>query len=784
MTKPKFRVEPWHVREERLDLAALAETESLFALANGHLGLRGNLDEGEPYGLPGTYLNSLYETRPLPSAEPGYGHPESGQSIINVTNGKIIRLLVDDEPFDIRYGELRKHERVLDMQSGTLRREVDWVSPSGQRAKITSTRLVSLSQRSVAAIEYQVEAVAEPMRVVIQSELVANEPLPPTRRDPRVSQILDSPLQSEQFERRQAGAALVHSTHRSGLRLAVAMDHLWEGPTNTEVEVDVSADVARATFTSSLQPGEGLRIVKFVAYGWSGVRSRAALLDQVMAALTAARHTGWEGLTTEQAEYLQQFWEDADVEIEGDPEIQQAVRLGLFHVLQAGARAERRPISAKGLTGVGYEGHTFWDTEIFVLPFYFYTCPKSALDYLRWRHSTLETARQRAQDLGLQGAAFPWRTIAGKECSGYWPASTAAFHINAGIAHAVIRYLEATDDEQFEREAGLELLVETARLWRDLGHYDREGRFRIDGITGPDEYDAVVDNNVYTNLMAQQNLHAAAQVVERQMDLARKLGVREEEPPAWRGAARAMYIPYDEHLRVHPQSDGFTLHQAWDFDQTQPSRYPLLLHYPYFDLYRKQAVKQADLVLAMFLRHDYFTDEEQNQRNFAYYERLTVRDSSLSAACQGIIAAQLGHLDLAYDYLAETALVDMANLHNNAGDGVHLASMAGAWSLLVAGFGGFRPSGNRLAFSPRLPAGITRMAFNLRYRGRQISVVVLQDRASYVLRSGPALTMTHHGTEFKLAEQDLATHAIPSLEPRDRPLQPPGREPVRRRPHG
>ncbi|HEX2053972.1 MAG TPA: glycosyl hydrolase family 65 protein [Actinomycetota bacterium] len=779
---PEFQVEPWSVRESILNLNALAETESLFALANGHLGLRANLDEGEPYGLPGTYLNSFYEYRPLPSAEPGYGDPESGQSIINVTNGKIIRLLVDDEPFDIRYGELEKHERVLDLKAGTLYREVDWVSPAGQRARIRTTRLVSLTQRAVAAINYEVEAVDRDARVVIQSELVANEPLPPTRKDPRVSQILDSPLESDQFSSWETGAALVHHTKRSQLRLAAAIDHVYDGPHNTDVEVDVAEDMARVTFTSVLKPGQKLCIIKFLAYGWSATRSRQALFDQVTAALTAAKHTGWDGLVEEQRRYLDNYWEDADVEIDGDPQVQQAVRLGLFHLLQAGARAERRPIPAKGLTGVGYEGHQFWDTEIFAVPVLTYTMPHAAGDALRWRHRTLEAAKERAQHLGLEGAAFPWRTIGGEECSGYWPASTAAFHINADIAYAVTRYIDATEDERFERDVGVELLVETARLWRGLGHYDRDGRFRIDGITGPDEYDALADNNVYTNLMAQHNLRAAADAVERHMDLVRTLRIQEDEPGAWRAAAAAMYIPYDEKLRVHPQAEGYTLHQMWDFNETDPSRYPLLLHYPYFDLYRKQVVKQADLVLAMHLRHDYFTDEEQKERDFAYYERITVRDSSLSAACQGVIAAELGHLELAYDYLAEAALVDMSNLHHNTSDGVHLASMAGTWNVLVAGFGGLRVGGKALAFAPRLPSGITRLAFNLCYKSRQISVVVLPDKATYSVKSGKPLLMSHHGEEFELGEQQLVTYAIPSPPRRERPHQPPGREPLRRGP--
>ena len=242
------------------------------------------------------------------------------------------------------------------------------------------------------------------------------------------------------------------------------------------------------------------------------------MLDQVTAGVAGARHAGWDELLEKQRAYLDRYWDQADIELVGDPELQQAIRFALFHTIQAGARGEQRLIPAKGLTGPGYDGHTFWDTEAFVLPVLMFTRPRAVADALRWRHSTLDLARDRAKSLGLKGAAFPWRTIHGEECSSYWPAGTAAFHINAAIAHAVMRFHEIAEDEDFEREAGVELLVETARLWRSLGHHDAAGNFRIDGVTGPDEYSAVADNNVYTNLMAQQNLRVAADAVERLPD--------------------------------------------------------------------------------------------------------------------------------------------------------------------------------------------------------------------------------------------------------------------------
>jgi alpha,alpha-trehalose phosphorylase len=777
---PAFTIEEWKIRETELLLDILAQTESIFALSNGHIGLRGNLDEGEPHGLPGTYLNSVYELLPLPYAEAGYGYPESGQTVINVTNGKLIRLLVDDEPFDVRYGKLQSHERELDLRDGVLRRSVRWTSPTGRTVKVSSVRMVSFTQRAIAAISYEVEPLDAPVRVVLQSELVANEALPDQGdRDPRAGIVPASPLVCEEHLAEGTVGLLVHRTKVSRLRIGAAMDHRVEGPAETIVESGSSPDVARVSVTARLATGEKLRLVKLIAYGWSSQRSRPAIHDQVIAALSAAHLTGWEGLLAEQRAYLDDFWVRADVELEGDPQIQQAVRFALFHVLQAGSRGEQRMIPAKGLTGPGYDGHTFWDTEIFVLPQLTLTLPRAAADALRWRHSTLARARERARQLGLRGAAFPWRTIGGEECSGYWPASTAAFHINADIAYAVAHYLEATGDTAFEEEVGLELLVETARLWRSLGHVDAAGRFRIDGVTGPDEYSALADNNVYTNLMAQHNLRWAVEVVQRHQEAARALGVDDGEAASWREAAERMLIPYDERLGVTPQDESFTEHEAWDFANTRPDQYPLFLHFSYFDLYRKQVVKQADLVLVMQLCGDAFT-AEQKARNFAYYEALTVRDSSLSAATQAVLAAEVGQLQLAYDYLGEAALMDLADLEHNVRDGVHLAALAGSWTALVAGFGGLRLHNGSLSFAPHLPGGIVRLAFHVLFRERRLRVEVRATEATYRLLGGSPLVVGHHGDEITLSVDEAVTRPISPIRAGPRPTQPPGRAPVAR----
>lgn len=775
-----YTIEPWGLTEQSLDLDVLARAESVFALSNGHVGLRANLDEGEPHGLPGTYLNGVFELRPLPYAEAAYGQPESGQSVINVTNGKIIRLLVDDEPFDLRYGDLSEHQRRLDFRDGLLKRKVVWTSPAARTVRVSSTRLVSLTQRAVAAIAYEVEPVDGTARIVVQSELVANEQLPSANGDPRAAAVLEAPLVSEHHSYRGTKAVLVHQTRFSGLRVAAMMDHEVSCDNNFEASTETEEDQARFSVTTVLEKGQKLRMVKYLAYGWSAARSLPAVRDQVAAALTAARFTGWDGLVAEQRSYLDEFWSHSDIEVDGDVELQQAVRFALFHVLQAGARTEERAIPAKGLTGPGYDGHCFWDTETFVLPVLTYSLPDAVAQALRWRHSTLPLARERAAQLGLAGAVFPWRTIRGEECSGYWPAGTAAFHIGADIAQAVERYVRATGDIDFERDYGMEILVETARMWRSLGHHDAEGRFRIDGVTGPDEYSAIADNNVYTNLMAQANLRAAADAAGRHLHEAAALGVNTEEMAQWRDAAAVMYIPYDEKLGVHPQAEGFTNHEVWDFDNTPEEKYPLLLHYPYYELYRRQVVKQADLVLAMQVRGDAFT-AEQKARNFAYYERLTVRDSSLSACTQAVIAAEVGHLDLAYDYLAEAALMDLHDLGGNTRDGLHMASLAGACIALVAGFGGLRDHNEQLVFRPRLPSGLSRVAFSMRLRGNLVlHTEITNAEATYSLREGDRLKLIHDDEEVLVTSEKPVSLPIPRPVPLERLTQPAGREPARR----
>ncbi|MEV0721854.1 glycosyl hydrolase family 65 protein [Micromonospora purpureochromogenes] len=778
--------ENWLVRRTAADSDRLGETESVFALSNGWVGWRGTLDEGEPYGMPGSYLNGFHEQRELSYPEDGYAFPQRSDTVVSAPNAALIRLWVGGDALDLRTGTLRAHERVLDLRAGVVRRDTEWISPGGHGVRVRSTRLVSLPRHPIAAVRYEVEPLGDaPVELRLCSDVQANERVPERPDDPRAASVIRDPLNAEAHRCDGGSGVLVHRTDRSAQRVAVAVTHDSEIPENFATSDDCTADRLRMCVEGRLRPGQRLRITKYAAHECTPVDGMAAneLADLVVAEADAAREHGFDALLADQRTALDRHWQTADVELDGDPELQQAIRFAVFHLLQAGRAEGDRTIPAKGLTGNGYDGHVLWDTEGYVLPVLTYLAPEVTRSALRWRHAHLPEARERAAELRLLGATFPWRTISGRECSGYWPAGTAGLHVNADIADAVLRYVAATGDDDLLAGVGLELLVATARLWHGFGYWSDEGAFHITGVTGPDEYAALVDDNLFTNVMARRNLLGAADAAERHPGRAEELGVSPAEIAGWRAAADAVHLPYDRKRGVHQQAAGFTEQPEWDFAALTEDDYPLLLHFPYLELYRKQVVKQADLVLAMQRCPGEFTAEEK-RRNFAYYQARTVRDSSLSAASQAVLAAEIGHLDLAYDLFAEAALHDLADLGDKTSDGLHLAALAGAWTAVVEGFGGLRDQRGELSFDPRLPARLDRLAFGLRWRGQRLRVTLTRDEARYELPDAAPeveVTLRHAGEPVTVTGQTAVTLPMPPVpDPGPEPPSPAGRRPARR----
>src|SRR5499427_4925439 len=777
-----YPADEWNVIEKVFHPEFLAQSETMLALGNGYLGMRGCPEEGGPNAENATLINGFYETHPIVYVEGAYGFARTGQTILSVTDSKIIKLFVDDEPFWLPNANLLKYERRLNMKSGTLDREILWETPAGKQVSITSRRLVSFANRHVAAISYRVMLLNAAAPIVISSEMKANEPRAVIdANDPRQTRVFASRvLQAQTSYAKDRRIVLCHATDKSRLTLACVIDHSLETSCPHSYKTAYAEDFGQVAFTIDARPDSPIHLTKYMVYHTSPTAPPEELCGRAEWTMDRVMNQGFVQLLASQEQYLDDFWRRSDVGVRdiredrtkrSTVEIQQAIRFNLFHILQASARAEDAGVPAKGLTGQAYEGHYFWDTEIYLLPFLTYTSPRIARNLLTFRYKMLPQARARARQLGHRGAMFPWRTISGEEASAYYAAGTAQYHINADIMYALRKYVQATGDEPFLRDCGAEMLVETARLWLDLGFYSdaKGGKFCINGVTGPDEYNAVVDNNAYTNLMARENLRYAARTVESlrvtEPDaynaLVHKTALEPSEVEAWVRAAEHMYVPYDEKLKIIPQDDDFLDKESWDFRNTPADHYPLLLFYHPLNIYRKRVIKQTDVVLAMFLLGGAFSLQTK-KRNFEFYDPLTTGDSSLSSCVEAIIAAQIGDIDKAIRYGMAALLMDLADVGGNVKDGCHIASMGGTWMMLTYGFGGMRDDDGTLSFWPRrAPEDNAIFRFPLTYRGQMLQVEIGLEKVQYALREGERLVIRHETEEIQLTrEHPLAVRAV------------------------
>jgi alpha,alpha-trehalose phosphorylase len=768
--KPPDYVYPaheWKLIEKRFYPRFLAQNETIFSTGNGYIGMRGNFEEGAPVSQNGTFVNGFHETWPICYAEEAYGFAKTGQTIVNVPDGRIIKLYVDDEPLFLPTANLLRFERVLDMQNGTLDRELVWEMPSGKQISVKSKRLVSFQHRHLAAINYQITVLNATAPVVISSQLTTTSENSQREGDPRLARSFEGSVLSTRLSYAQKLRVVQgFITNHSKMTLACGVDHVVTAEGSVTHQSSCSDDSGKVVFSSTLQPGQTIELTKYITYHTSRRVPPEELCDRAERTLDRALEQGFEVLLKDQRHYLDDFWQRSDITLRAAPtalrtteEFQQSVRFNLFQILQTAGRAEGTGIPAKGLTGQAYEGQYFWDIEIYVLPFLIYTEPRIAKNLLKFRYSMLDKARQRAREVNQKGALFPWRTINGEEASAYYAAGTAQYHINADIMYALRKYVNATGDEDFLHREGAEMLVETARFWRDLGFFSREkeGKFCLNGVTGPDEYTTVVSNNAFTNLMARENLRYATETVEtlkdkkpeRFRELVDKTGLDFSEVGEWKRAAERMYIPFDKETGIHPQDDDFLDLEVWDFEHTPLDNYPLLLFYHPLVIYRHQVIKQADVVLAMFLLGSEFS-LEQKKRNFDYYDPLTTGDSSLSVGIQSIIASELGYEEKALEYARYSVLMDLADVGGNVKDGCHIASMGGTWMVLVYGFAGMRDYDGNLSFNPWLPTRLEGIHFTLTFRGQVLEVDITPETVIYTLQKGAGLAIQHREKEIQL----------------------------------
>ena len=763
--EPIYKIEPWNITEEEFLLKNNYRNETTFSLANGYIGTRGTFEEAYDFdvetGLEGNFVNGFYESEHIRYGEWNFGFPTESQSLLNLPNAKIIKLFIEDEEFSMLTGEIEDYNRVLHMKEGRITRDLIWVSPKGKKVKISISRFVSFNNKNLMEIRYKVTPLNFSGNLKFISAIDANVENHTRKTNPLVDygpfgkRLANDYIDSIKDELYYEGITL-------NSELSIACGALNKISSENFIRKNFkNYELCGVSYEFYAKENEEIILDKFIAYSTSLDMNCEKLHGFIKTVLSDAEEKGYIEAEREQKEYVEEFWRTADVIIEGDDALQQGIRFNLFHLMQSAGRDGKTGMGAKGLSGEGYEGHYFWDTEMYVLPVFVYTKPDLAKKLLDYRYFTLDKARERARVLGHdKGALYPWRTINGEEASTYFPLGTAQYHINADIAYAFKLYVDVNDDFHYLKDKAAEVLCETARVWADVGSFSEYvgNKYCICAVTGPDEYNAIVDNNFYTNLMARENLRDAIWALNKIKEkdklaydnLIKKIDLKDKEIEYWKKIIENMYFPYDEKIGVYPLDDGFMKRKPWDDSKIPKEKRHLLYenYHPLF-IFRQRMSKQADAILAMYLHSNLFSIEEL-RKNYDFYQEVTLHHSSLSTCIFGILASQIGYDEEAYKYFSQSARMDLDDYHNNFYAGIHAANMAGTWQGIVNGFAGLRTNKGVLELNPTIPKEWNAYSFKIFYKKNLLEIKISKDEIEIRLLEGENLELYVYGEKVYL----------------------------------
>ena len=735
---PPFRTSDpgWLLWEEGFTLTREHEIESLFAIANGYIGNRGSLAEGSPLSAPATFVAGVFEQQNTPGSLP---------ELMVLPDWTGLRIWIDDHSLSIQHGKVLEHRRILDMQRGVLWREWRHSDPAGRITRIVSFRFASLADRHL--LLHSVTLIPENYSSVVRFEsamevteggvsLLAPEwkvrtnsarpnLLPLAVRAPGRNTVVVFGVTSQ-----------VISSHDGTCRRFESTDGTLTEHCEAHVQAGTECHLHRliSVFSSreSSNPFEDVS------------RHLKQVLERPRHALIVAHTSQWESR-----------WRSAGIEVDGDDQLQRALRFAIYHLISASnPEDDRVSIGARALTGAAYKGHVFWDTEIYMLPFFIFTDPPSARALLEYRYHTLEAARRKAKDFGFRGAMYPWESAdTGDEATPkaiILPNGEVLIirngemevHITADIAFGTWQYWRATEDDNFFLDYGAEIMLETARFWASRASEESDGRYHIRHVIGPDEYHEDVDDDAYTNLMAAWNLRQGAATAEwlrerwpeRWAELSKRLSIA-EEVSVWSKLAQAMFVPFDPKTLLYEQFAGYFGTEQIDLRGYEPRSAAMDMILGHDRIQRTNVIKQADVVLASHLLEDEFKPEVR-AANFRYYEPRTGHGSSLSPSIYALIAARVGDLPLAQKYVKQASEIDLGNNMGNAAGGVHAAALGGLWQAMVFGFAGVRVQENGIGLSPHLLSHWSRMAFSLEWRRRRLRISI-EPRTIRVAISGP-----------------------------------------------
>lgn len=758
----------WEISEDKFEKDKIQVNETLFHTANGYLGVRANYEEGVAEGVPSTrgcYINGFYETYKIQYNRKNPGDPEFSESIMNLTDAQTIELWLDDEKFSLFEGTILSYERKLDMKNGIVTRSIDWQSPKKKRIQLVIKRLASFVQKELFIINYSVKSINFHGNIRFTSTLF-NSILSDLKAlttsgkvDLRAGYGAKAFLSTQKVFAEGDIGCMVSKTKNSNLDLSCCVFHRLKKCEKQAVEIKENEIVFR--YQIPIVSGEEIELDKYVVYADS--RRHQNVLNDSQKIMTQANDKPFAFHVQQQQKYLKDFWQYADVTIEGDYSQQSALRFSLYQLLQSAGKDGLSNVSAKGLSATGYEGHYWWDTEMYMIPFFLFTHPEIAKSLLLFRYNTLTAAKRRARELSHpKGALFPWRTISGPECGQYYPLSTASYHINPDIAYAVMLYYLVTDDLDFLADYGAEIIFETARVMFDVGNFRADGQFVINVVTGPEEHSLLINNNYYTNIMSKFQFKTCQEVwnilktkkVQALDKLMKKIGIEESEIHGFKKAADHMYLPFDKHLQICAQDESFLQKKIWDFKNTPKENFPLFLNYHPLVLNRYQVCKQADTVLAHMLREEE-TTLDVIRNSYYYYEKITTHDSSLSHSIFSIMAARISDIEKAFNYFQQTSRLDLDDIHHNTYYGIHTACMGGTWMCCTYGFAGLRIINDHLHLRPLLPKEWNKLEFTLYFKKRRLSISVTQNGLTVKLLEGKPLIIYINDKQAKIDFEEV-----------------------------
>lgn len=743
-----FEIDPWKIATHQLERSERRLQESLTSIGNGYMGMRGNFEEqytGDHH--QGTYLAGVWYPDKTRVGWWKNGYPDYFGKVINALNFIAMDIFVNGEALDLGVQEPKDFYLELDMKNGLLTRTFIFEN-TDTSIEFRFERFLSIVQQELAVIRVTATVLKGTADIQIVSKIdgdVRNE-------DSNYDEMFWEAQQSG-FEETVGFLTTRTIPNAFGIEqfsVTAAMKHLTE--INTGI-AETEALKVQQTFQTELAENETISLEKQVIVLTSRDVPEAEQQEKACHMLEESSKN-FEELLKEQTVAWEKRWALADVVIEGDDAAQQGIRFNLFQLFTTYyGEDERLNIGPKGFTGEKYGGATYWDTEAYAVPLYLALAkPEVTKNLLKYRFNQLEQAKHNARQQGLAGALYPMVTFTGVECHNEWEITFEEIHRNGAIAYAIYNYVNYTGDNDYLKNEGLQVLTEISRFWADRVHYSKRAqKYMIHGVTGPNEYENNINNNWYTNTIATWVLQYTLENYQKYQEQT-SVTITPEEQTHWQDIIENMYYPFDEDLGVFVQHDTFLDKDLMPRSALSPNDLPLNQHWSWDRILRSCFIKQADVLQGIYFFGERFSTAEK-ERNFRFYEPMTVHESSLSPSVHAILAAELGMEEKAVEMYQRTARLDLDNYNNDTEDGLHITSMTGSWLAIVQGFAQMKTANETLSFAPFLPSTWTNYAFHVNYRDRLIYVTVDQNNVRIELISGTELPLTLYGNKMVLTDE-------------------------------